>query len=404
MHIKRIGFLSVFNFGHNIGGVENHIYFLSTEISKHNEFELFIFQPTFDNLIQKNKINNTEIIPIKLEKNLIVNIIEYLNKFSGVKFLGFAIGFLNKAKYCIYYKEISNNILKYKIDLIHQHDFISNIFTTKHITKMGIKCILTNHTGEYLFFKKTFIGKIILKYLISHYSAIIGPSTELTPKEFSIKTITISNGVDLDRFKPTNDIEKSDLRKKINLNNNDFVVFCPRRWAPTKGIEFLAKSMIDYKYPNNFVFVFAGNDYKDYPKYAKKVHGILKNSKNRYIKLGNLSIEEMVKTYKLSDIVIIPSIMEAISLAALEAMACGCVVVASNVGGLKEIIENNKNGILINPYNLQEIYNSILNIYKNKKLYQEIKANGYEMVKNFSWQNVYQITKKIYIECIDNCK
>lgn len=401
MHVKKVGFLSVFNFGHNIGGVENHIYFLSYEISKDDEFELYIFQPTFDDFIKSSIINNVKIVPIKLKKNFIVKVIEYLNKFSGIIFLGFAIGFLNKARYCLFYKEIGNFILNYNIDLVHQHDFISNIFTTKYLSRKGIKCILTNHTGEYLFFKRSFVGKLILKYLISHYVAIIGPSKELTPSECTIRTITIYNGVDLNRFFPPTEKEREEMRKSINIKDDDFVIFCPRRWAPTKGIEFLVKSMVDYKYPIDFIFAFAGSDYKDYPKYVSKINELLNNSKNRFIKLGNLSIENMVNIYRISDVVIIPSLMEAVSLAMLEGMACGCVIVATNIGGLKEVIKNGENGILIPPANSYEIYNALLNVYNDKELYKKLKINGYNTAKKLSWHSVYQITKKLYKEVLN---
>ncbi|WDU83962.1 glycosyltransferase [Caloramator sp. Dgby_cultured_2] len=78
-----------------------------------------------------------------------------------------------------------------------------------------------------------------------------------------------------------------------------------------------------------------------------------------YVKLlGPISHDKVYDFFKVSKIVLIPSIKsnlveEATSLAALEGMACGKIVIASNIGGLKEIIVNNKNGYLFQQKTLE---------------------------------------------------
>ncbi len=75
-------------------------------------------------------------------------------------------------------------------------------------------------------------------------------------------------------------IEKNNLRDKYNIPKNKVVVICPRRWAPTKGVIYLVKAidiLINRYNIDNILFVFAGNDYLDYPEYRDEILNIIKN-------------------------------------------------------------------------------------------------------------------------------
>ncbi len=391
----RIGYLSVFNYGSNIGGVENHIYFMSKELIKLGH-ELLIFQPVeIEKYITNSKtFDNIKVIyiPVNTPK-----FIQYLSKYNGNKIIGFFTAFINKAKYIKAYKEIANTILEYNCDVIHQHDFISNIFTTKYLNKKGIKVVLTNHTGEYLFFQKNFVGRALLSFFLNHYNFIIGPSRELTPLAYNKNSHTIYNGVDLSIFYEVRNEEKSILKSKYNTSNNDFIILCPRRWAPTKGLIYLIKSIIENDYPENFKFLFAGSDYDGYLKYSDEINLMIErsNKKNQIIKLGNLNIQEMQEAYNIADIVIIPSLMEAVSLSAVEAMATGTPVISTNVGGMPELIKNEVNGLLINPKSSSEIYSAIMKL-TNDKLYKEIYIASLQTAKEFSWSSIANKTHQLY--------
>ncbi|GAB4186234.1 MAG: glycosyltransferase family 4 protein [Calditrichia bacterium] len=397
----KIGFLSVFYFGSTIGGVENHIYFMTQEL-KNAGNDVIIFQP-----IEKGKIKQKEIekegikivyIPIQTP-----GLIRYLNKFNGSRMIGFLTAFINKAKYIFSYRKIAKTIMGYNCDIIHQHDFISNLFTTKYLSKKGIPCFLTNHTGEYLFFIKSKLGKFLLKKMLSHYKAIIGPSKELTPHEYHQNSITIYNGVNSQVFYEMPEENKLNIRHEYGFSPEDILVFCPRRWAPTKGIIYLIQSVISYDFPIRYKFLFAGSDYDGYPGYVEKIEELLSNSskQSQIIRLGNLEVEEMNKMYNISDLVIIPSLMEAVSLAALEAMATGTPVISTNVGGMPELIKHKINGYLINPESPREIYDAIM-AFQEDQFYREIKSSSLETAKNFSWKSIAVQTYQLYKTVLNN--
>ncbi|HLC16849.1 MAG TPA: glycosyltransferase [Thermodesulfovibrionia bacterium] len=103
--------------------------------------------------------------------------------------------------------------------------------------------------------------------------------------------------------------------------------------------------------------------------------------------LGTVHHERIDMYYKMADIVLLPStrsdnIEEATSLAMLEGMICKKVVIATAIGGLKEIIKDNKNGLLIEDKNSQQIAEAIEKVYHNKNFYESLSTNAYNYALN----------------------
>ena len=93
------------------------------------------------------------------------------------------------------------------------------------------------------------------------------------------------------------------------------------------------------------------------------------------------------------DIFILPSLSEGLGVAIIEAMAAGKCVIASNIDGIKELVLNNKTGLLIEPRNSDEIYNKIKWCLDNKK---EALAIG-QIAKQFIMDNTdkFDISKGV---------
>lgn len=395
----------------SIGGVEAHIYNISKELINRGN-KVIVVNPIFENKekdFSKEIIDGIIVYRVYLGKDRL-NAIS--SKFKENKLL-FLFGFLRKAQYNLYSSKINDLIYKldnkYNIDLIHQHDFISSMRLSKKLSKM-YPIVLTNHTGEFLMLRRNKLLKLTLKYILSHFKKIIGPSKELCDmyyKEIQKKTTYIPNGVDIKKFYILNDNIKKGIRDKYNLCYNDIVITCPRRWAPTKGIKYFAKSIkyIEEKCSNYSIkYVFIGSDYPSYIGYSKEVKNILDNLnlKDKIVLLGDIPYNEMNDLYNISDIIVIPSLMEATSLSALEAMACKKSVVATNIGGLPEIFVNNKNGILVQPKNPKQIAKAIIKLIENNHMKNAISEEAYkEVIKNFTWIEIAKKTENVYKQALN---
>ncbi len=96
-----------------------------------------------------------------------------------------------------------------------------------------------------------------------------------------------------------------------------------------------------------------------------------------------------------ADIIVIPSRIESFGLVAIEAGAMGKCVLASNTGGLKEIIISGENGLLFESENVEDLYNKLIYLYKNSKL---IKSFGEELRRDVEKKFTVKVMQKKYLK------
>lgn len=278
-------------------------------------------------------------------------------------------------------------------DIIHQHDYLSSVRLSKKAS-LRFNVVFTNHYGEYLLLKKTRISRYWQNTFLNNFKSVIAPSHNLLPDKNSFY---IPNGVNLEVFPKVDIAQKSTF--KSNLNLEDKVVFlCPRRWAPNKGVLYLveALNMLSHEIKQNAVFLFAGNNEEDFPVYQKKVMGeLLKSTDLNYRLLGNLNHTQLSQIINASDIGIIPSLVEGMSLSSIEMISCGIPVLATNVGGLPEIIKPHENGWLVPSKNAKALADEISRIVMH---WPESNLNIETLAfrEKYSWRKIAVQTLEIY--------
>ncbi|MCK6594983.1 MAG: glycosyltransferase family 4 protein [Bacteriovoracaceae bacterium] len=190
------------------------------------------------------------------------------------------------------------------------------------------------------------------------------------------------------------DVEQ-ELDTKIK-NQEEFKVLCPRRLVVKNGVEYAVRAFS--LLGDNFKLLIAGNG-EDEKKLKELVNKLgLKNVEF----LGAKSPAEIKEIHKEVNAVVIPSItvnglQEATSLSALEGFLYGVPVVASNIGGLSEMIINETNGFLFPEKDYVELATQIRKLSTDVALYEKIRINAYENLKNnFSVESRVKEIEKIY--------
>jgi len=112
--------------------------------------------------------------------------------------------------------------------------------------------------------------------------------------------------------------------------------------------------------------------------------------------LGHKNQNDLMKCYRDSDILALPALIEAFGVVILEAMAAGLPVVASQCGGIPEIITNGENGYLVPPFDYEKLGVSIVKLLTDDDLRNLFIKNGYETSKRFSAENMINATFKLY--------
>jgi len=279
----------------------------------------------------------------------------------------------------------NNEGLVSDISLTHDVFFMTLI---KDIRRNNIKIFrILNPVLLYKIIKEFFnINKPSTKCIISISNETL---EEVSKINFTKKRkIVIGHGVDLEKFyKPENkEIAKIKFREKYRIPNDAFVLLLSGHEYERKGLKYVIEALS--KLPEDVVLVVTGGGKIDhYKNIAEEVQ-----VGNRVYFLG--LIENIIEAYHLADLFVLPTSYEGWGLVATEAMGTGLPVLISKVGGVKDYLIDNVNGVPISR-NSDDIANKILMLKNNRSFYEHIQKNGLETAKKFSWINVAKKYKDV---------
>jgi glycosyltransferase involved in cell wall biosynthesis len=111
---------------------------------------------------------------------------------------------------------------------------------------------------------------------------------------------------------------------------------------------------------------------------------------------GKLNQEQVRRELLSAEVFVLPSLFEGMGIAILEAQASNVPVIASNTGGIPDIIEDGETGILVEPKNSEQIANAALKIFSDSSFAKVLAQNALREVRQYDWQNIAQNIDKIY--------
>jgi D-inositol-3-phosphate glycosyltransferase len=156
---------------------------------------------------------------------------------------------------------------------------------------------------------------------------------------------TIPCGVNLSLFQPVNKVK---ARQAIGLNPNEKVILYVGRFDPLKGLDRLFQAVSRLKYGPGFKLVIVGGDDSDQPEMTKWIETCYQlGIDDSVVFLGRAKQEDLPHFYSAADITVMPSYHESFGLVALESMACGTPVMAGDVGGFTNIVQDKRTGYLL---------------------------------------------------------
>jgi len=249
---------------------------------------------------------------------------------------------------------------------------------------------------------KDFINYHIFNYKLFFEKAdkIIAVSNELAEdikRQYKVpeeKLVVIPNGIGVSKFKP---MPVDNLREKLGLADEKVIVSVGAI-SKQKGFHLLLKILPDIlkEYKNMRLIIVGKGPYLQKLKDMAAKFGI----ENHVIFAGKVS--ELPKYYNLADIFAFPTLRyEGLPLVVPEAMACEKPVIASRIGGIPTIIKNNIDGILIEPGNLKELKERIMEVLRDEELAKKLGKNARKkVVEKFSLDKMVEDTIKVYEEVL----
>ena len=212
--------------------------------------------------------------------------------------------------------------------------------------------------------------------------------------------VDIPPGVDIHTYHLPSEEDK---KKKTDLPEK--YIFCISRIDTNKGHDFLLNAFDFVRKEIKDVDLVIGGGSPNpkqreiglYDKMRKIINE--KGMEDRVRLIGYVPDELMPTYYQQSEMFVLPSLFEPFGMTTQEAMACGRPVVASKFGGIRNVIINGENGILVDPSKPHEFADAILKLIKNKDLSEKIGMQAYKTCQEeFSWEAIADRFLNFYLE------
>ncbi|MGQ9780710.1 MAG: glycosyltransferase family 4 protein [Nitrososphaeria archaeon] len=202
----------------------------------------------------------------------------------------------------------------------------------------------------------------------------------------------IPNGIDPERLNVNVDVSRT--REKYGVYWKELMILFVGRLTSQKGCEYLIRALPKILEKHNVKLVVVG----DGPSRSfLESEAYRLGLSNRVIFAGFVSDQEMIRLMKSADVLVVPSIYEPFGIVALEGMAAGVPVVASDVDGLAEIIKHEENGVKVYPQDPSSISWGVDRVLSDYRLAERLRQKGKESAeKEFSWSAIADRTIEVY--------
>lgn len=271
-------------------------------------------------------------------------------------------------------------------DVIVSYDFSSNVLGATSVIGSQVRwfpCVRGLETAFQLW------RACVLRIIFLRANKVIVPSSAVKEKLYkhkitSFKNISIiPNGIEINSKSRNN-------QAPINIYN---LVCVGNFYSDVKGQQYAVEALKKLPRTYNLTFIGQGKELENIKMFVKQY----KLSK-RVKFVGGLTNKIMRNTLVDYDLLLVPSISESFGIAAIEGMAAGLPVIASDVGGLSEVI-NDECGVLVPVASPSALVNGIRNVCENSTIWKNMHWGGMKRVK----EN-YSVTKMVdrYYEAFAN--
>ena len=299
---------------------------------------------------------------------------------------------------------------KRRFDLLHAHWLLPNGFIAAVISKLcRIPLVISFHGSDVFVSKQNFLFKNMEKWALKQASQITSSSPEFKQylEEMAIDTRKlhiIPYGVEPELFEKISAQSVANLKKKLNIQEDELVLFALGRIVWKKGFDYLIRAVptVLKHIPNLKIII--GGDGSDLNSLKQLVCSLGLDNVVHFP--GAIYRNEIPVYFHLCDVFVMPAIhdpkgnVDTCPNVMLEAMASGKPVVASNISGIPLVVSHEENGLLVEEKNSAELAAAILKLLASKKLRDEFgKASKTKVHRFLTWTKIAQQFLTVYQEC-----
>lgn len=259
----------------------------------------------------------------------------------------------------------------------------------------GVKKVICNvrvtEQKKYLLFLERSSKFLVDEYIANSNSvkAFLVKNQKINPEVIHV----IPNGIDLKKIEKIKPIGAGKI-SNVLIRNDDYLIVCVGRLHEQKGQIYLIRAMkkvISACSNAKLIFVGDGEKRKEYEEEIK----LLELEDNVFL-IGKRESEDTISIMKSSGLFVLPTNYEGMSNSILEAMACKLPIITTSIPENKELITNEKEGILVNPKDADALAEKIIFAIKNRKKTRSFAEAAFRKVRKYDIQKTAKMFEKEY--------
>ena len=291
-----------------------------------------------------------------------------------------------------------------KLDLLHVHYAIphaSAAYMAQQILKdqgVEIPFITTLHGTDITLVGKDPSFEPVINFSINKSNRVTAVSENLKNETFKLfdiknKIEVIPNFICLKEYK----LDNNEYYKKRFAPNNEKIICHVSNFRKVKRIEDVLIMFEGISKEIDVKLILVG----DGPERGR-LEQIARNSKHMKNIFFLGSLKSTKEVLNISDLFVLPSSKESFGLSALEAMACEVPVIASDTGGIPEVIIHGESGMLNSVGDTYQMTKNALKLLSNDSLLEKFKANAYKQAMKFDIEVILPKYEKLYEKCVED--
>ncbi len=308
-------------------------------------------------------------------------------------------------------------------DLIHSHYWLSGVAAEQLQLDWQVPIVQMFHTlvmmknriartpeemeGEYRLEGEQRVLKLADRIIVSTLAE--QSQLEFLYRADASKLVIIPPGVDTARFYP---IPKDEAKAAIELPPNEQMILFVGRIEPLKGVDTLLRALAYIRSTNNldccphYLAIIGGDpevseDSLNAEMARVKALSAELGLSDIVLFLGKRSQESLPYYYSAADVVVVPSHYESFGMVALEAMACGTPVVASQVGGLAFLVQDGVTGFVVPNGEPELLGQHLIETLLDPELRGRLGSQGAEIARGYSWDIIAGRIMAVYNELLN---
>ncbi|MEN8241447.1 MAG: glycosyltransferase [Chloroflexota bacterium] len=308
-----------------------------------------------------------------------------------------------------------------RYDVIHSHYWMSGIAGIALKEAWGIPMVQMFHTLGLMKNRIAQLGEYEGDYRIrgerqvlrNTEKVIAATVAELAQLQWLYEAKTdnvrvVAPGVNLANFYP---IPEEDAREYLSVPICQRMLLFVGRIEPLKGVDTLIRSLAVLRDQGSLkkhevcLSIIGGDATVSEEEMSQEMSKLLDLREELGLEqvvtfLGKRAQDTLPYYYSAADVVVVPSHYESFGMVALEAMACGTPVVASQIGGLAYLVQDGETGFHVRDQDPEALAARLVEILDDPALHEQMGKNAVDYAQNYSWQAIAEQVNEVYLEML----